>query len=334
MKIAVVGAGLSGLAFCWHYQKANPTHKLTLFDPKEIPLRTSSLANLLYPFAGMRAKLNWRGFEALKESEALLNEVSIFCKKPIYKKTALLKIPSNSKERDAFYLAAQKHSSLFWKEETPLNKPGLFFDPIIQVDGVQYLEALFNSCSSMNVKYQKEAFTKEHEKHFDLTIICKGYDAHDNFTKEISYLKGQALILKWPSHDFKLPHCLIFEGLHLIPSIDSKSLYVGNTFERSYESFDPCLKSAKNLLWQKLLSLYPKMNENLIIEVKAGVRLTAPNRLPKIGKIHEKKWIFTALGSKGLLYHSYLAKILTKAIENNSLKNIPQNVLFDSESTK
>lgn len=335
MKIAVVGAGLSGLAFSWHYKKLNPSHNVVLYDPLGPKEKTSSLANLLYPFVGMRSKLNWQGFEALLESESLLKEAAKFSDVSIYKKTPLLKIPKNEKEREAFYFAAQNYSKLSWLEKTPFKKPGLWMDSMIQVEGPLYLEALEKACVSLGIESKRELFTKEKEENYDRILIASGYHSNPFFKGELAYLKGQALILKWPPRDFKLPHCLIYKGLHLIPSIDSKSLYIGNTFEREFENFEPDLEKAKALLWSKLKSLFPSIDEGLIIGVKAGVRLTAPSRLPKIGKVNEKKWIFTALGSKGLLYHSYLGKRLARALSENSIESIPPKVLFNKvESLK
>ncbi|MFS8563307.1 MAG: hypothetical protein LVR00_02840 [Rhabdochlamydiaceae bacterium] len=47
--------------------------------------------------------------------------------------------------------------------------------------------------------------------------------------------------------------------------------------------------------------------------VKAGMRVTNPaHYFPIIEKIDERTWVVTALGSRGLLYHAYLAEQLTK----------------------
>ena len=58
MKIAVIGAGLSGLALAWHYKSLSKEIELTLFDPEVVDERTSALAHLLYPYVGIKSKLN------------------------------------------------------------------------------------------------------------------------------------------------------------------------------------------------------------------------------------------------------------------------------------
>lgn len=45
-----------------------------------------------------------------------------------------------------------------------------------------------------------------------------------------------------------------------------------------------------------------------------------------VGRLDHKTWCFTALGSRGLMYHAYLGAILAQAILKQSSKLIPQEV--------
>jgi glycine/D-amino acid oxidase-like deaminating enzyme len=326
MKIAVVGAGLSGLAFAWHYKKNNPKHSLTIFDPLIASERSSSLANLLYPYIGMRSKLNHDGQAALKESIQLLEIASKFSDYPLFREISLFKIPKDSKEKKAFIEASQTYDELQWLSKTRDQKAGLWIQKVFQVQGDVYLEALLKACAKLGVKYQKRLFQEEDENDFDQVIYATGHNASEETS--FTLLKGQGLIIKWPSDNFSLDYCLVEDGLHLIPSFDHLSIYVGSTFEREFDDLNPSMEIAKSLLWPKLKSILPQADEGWIKSIKAGGRLTAPNRLPKMGQINQKKWIFTALGSKGLLYHSYLGKILASAVFNQSIEEIPQEYLY------
>ena len=48
-----------------------------------------------------------------------------------------------------------------------------------------------------------------------------------------------------------------------------------------------------------------------VLGAKAGVRVTNPaHYFPIVEKLDERSWVVTALGSRGLLYHAYLAEQL------------------------
>ena len=73
MKIAIIGAGLSGLAVCWHMLQALPTATVCLYAPEGIDGSSSSIAaGLLHPYVGARSRLNWMGREGMEETRHLL----------------------------------------------------------------------------------------------------------------------------------------------------------------------------------------------------------------------------------------------------------------------
>ena len=228
-----------------------------------------------------------------------------------HQKTSLIKISEIFLNRHIIVLkkAANNYDNLSWREKTSFNMGGLWLDEIIQVDAQRYLEALEKAVSSLGVHIQKARFTQEMEKDFDQIIYCTGHHAKDLSKEPLSRMKGQGLILKRPD-SFEQNYCLIAHQLHMIPSIDKKTLYVGNTFEKEFECAKPNLEKAISLLWPKLIQFYPDFTQDLIIGVKAGVRLNASTRLPVISKVNEKVWHYGALGSKGLLYHSFYAEKL------------------------
>ena len=86
-KIAVVGAGFSGLATCYHLLKHRGI--VTLFDEKEIGGGASGIASgLLHSYPGETERLFWRGEEGMRETRHLLNLID----KEAYKEGGLLKI--------------------------------------------------------------------------------------------------------------------------------------------------------------------------------------------------------------------------------------------------
>ena len=66
---------------------------------------------------------------------------------------------------------------------------------------------------------------------------------------------------------------------------------------------------------QKAKKLIHEIDSPEIISAKSGVRVTTPDKLSLIKKITPKTWVFTGLGSRGLLYHALFAEKLTKLLK-------------------
>jgi glycine/D-amino acid oxidase-like deaminating enzyme len=60
--------------------------------------------------------------------------------------------------------------------------------------------------------------------------------------------------------------------------------------------------------------LMPALKSSVVIGCRAGVRASTPDHRPIVKQVDERIWIFTGLGSKGLLYHALFAEQLVKAI--------------------
>lgn len=308
MKIAVVGAGFAGLAQAITLKEKHPSFDVHLFDPKESSLRTSALGQLLYPFVGMHSKLNFRGVEGFKKTQEFLKKAEAFASSPLFQTKLLLKLAHSEKQLLSFKVASQTYPEIKLQENTPFHKPGILIESALQVDPLNYLKALENWAKSLNVVYSKSQFTEENEIDFDQIIYCTGAQSKELFTDEkFALLKGQALILKKPE-GFTLPYNLIDHHLHFIPSLDGKTIYVGNTFEREFKTQDPCKETATKLIWPKLTTLFPNFTKGQIIDVQAGLRINTPSRLPIIKRISEKKLLITGMGAKGLLYHVDVAE--------------------------
>ncbi len=325
MKIAVIGAGLAGLALSYNLLKEDPSIKLTIFDPIKADQRTSSLAHLLYPYVGMRSKLNWKGHEAFESSHALLQEIQKFTKFPLFRETKILKLASDIRQQKAYQQAAQDSPLLLWKEQTVYGSPALMID-ILQVNAPLYLTALQKACCQQGALFSPQTFNNHLHEYDQIVLACGAQTSSYLPQKDFSKLKGQILTLRWPSSSFELPYSLVGNKLHLTPSIDDSLLYVGNTYEREFHNPLPDKQKAISLLWPQLNTLFPDLSPSDVLSVHSGVRLNAPNRLPLLGKTSSKSWVFTALGSKGLLYHSYLAKQLAQAIIQNCESHIAHKV--------
>lgn len=326
MNIAVVGAGFAGLAFAWYYSLLNPSDTLTVFDPKPISKRASSLAFLLHPFIHPKSKLNWEGWNAFDEAEKLLIEASKFTDEPFYLKRPFLKLANDPALIAPYQKASEAHPEISWSETTDFAFPGIWIHRAYQLRSDLYLKALERGCSSTGVQFSSKVFDSPDQ--FDRVVLAKGNQVTENFDFSFSKIKGQVIKIRWPSKNFKLPHAVTAHKCHLVPSFDAKTLMIGSTYEREFTSEAPDQEEALKRLLPRLKGICPEFDQKDILEVSSGIRLNSPNRLPLLGRIDEKTWLFSALGSKGLLYHAYLGCKLADAFCNQSPKSLPEELLI------
>lgn len=110
-----------------------------------------------------------------------------------------------------------------------------------------------------------------------------------------------------------------------------RNLQLGSTWEwnsRNYSSNVPSEEASKALqeLLPKASAIYPAIKNWAFTRASAGLRamppLTPHGSLPLLGCLNDlvggnhtcKYWLFGGLGSRGLLYHGWLGKLLAQAV--------------------
>jgi glycine/D-amino acid oxidase-like deaminating enzyme len=93
--------------------------------------------------------------------------------------------------------------------------------------------------------------------------------------------------------------------------------YLGATYERETLSEVPDLITAKNILFPKIQSFFPEVGKLEVVNCRAALRAVPKGHyFPIVSKVKDKLWVIAAMGSRGLLYHAYLGKLLAIAIIN------------------
>jgi glycine/D-amino acid oxidase-like deaminating enzyme len=319
MKIAVVGSGFAGLALSWFYSKLGLSDTLTVFDPKPVEKRASSNAFLLHAFIHFKSVLNWKGREAFQAASELLEEVEPFSSEPFFIRRPFLKLANHPSQHASFIKAAELYGEVEWIEETPYGHPGLKVNEAYQLRSDLYLKALETGCRKRGVLFVDQKFEEKDEASFDQIIYASGDQTLDFFPDlPCEKIKGQTFTISKPPH-IDLPCAITAYKCHIIPSFDQKTLILGSTFERHFLDDSPNIKKALELLNPHLSFMFPNLKEEDILSVSSGVRLNAQNRLPLLGQIDSKRWVFSAFGSKGMLYHAILGKALTQMISKNQM---------------
>lgn len=324
MRIAILGAGLCGLATAAFLVAAKKTKDLeiVIFDPAPLGENASGLsAGLLHSYPGAHAKLVRDATEGQQATLELVNIAEQALGEKIAENTGLLRVAVSPRQRDDFSLCAKQYSDVRWMEAEEcqqlvpslLPNPGIFIETAFIIQTKKYLQGLWTYCSASGVKWEPTLITTlKTLLHFDLIIVATG--AAVKSLPELSHLaikpiKGQMLEIEWPSFLSPLKVPLNSEA-YLVMSSDKKRCFVGATFERSFVSSGSDIETAIAYLQPKMLALIPALLEAKILNCYAGLRAATPQHQPVIEEPLNHCWVFSGMGSKGLLYHALYARKL------------------------
>lgn len=316
MRIAIIGAGLAGLASCYFLQKKlSLSSSITVFDQNGIGGGASSIAaGLLHPFGGQKAKLGHDGLEGMAATEKLLQLVPTTATQ-----CGILRIPESLEQKELFQKSATENEGATWieKENTPTHRSGFWIPGGWVVSTKEYLQDIWYICEKNGAKLEKTKITSlKNLDSFDIIIVAAGAGIfHFPECKNLPLrgLKGQLLQFKWPTSLPPLTCALTGPG-YLAMDKGNRSCTFGATFEREFEHPYSDIEMAKKTLLPKATSLIPELANAEILDCQAGIRVTSKYRKPIVGKLSERVYYFTGLGSKGLLYHALYADKLIDQI--------------------
>ncbi|MEQ9266692.1 MAG: FAD-dependent oxidoreductase, partial [Balneolaceae bacterium] len=103
-------------------------------------------------------------------------------------------------------------------------------------------------------------------------------------------------------------------ALGYITSLSKKTFVVGSTYEHSFEHSGIDEKGLSYLV-QRFEKVLPALKGRYkVLSQWSGVRASTPNRKPIMGKLKDldNAFIFSGLGSKGLLYSGYLSFLMSQ----------------------
>ena len=309
MKIAVVGAGYAGLAVCWHLLQ-RPKTEVVLYDARGVGGGASGVSTgLLHPYIGKRGRPAHRFEEAMAETKALLEISERELGRPVALRTGIFRFAMTEEQRTEF----SQRSGYCDEEETKkrlpeaASLPGLWIPNGVTVFSQLYLQGLFQAAQKRGMRFlQEEIVHLNHD--YDRMILATGYEVM-KFPEckdlPLKARKGQALICRFSG---SLPCSIIGVG-HLSLMEDPAFCQLGSTYE---DAFDERLALG---LREKVAVFYPPARDLEVVEIVSGTRIAQRNEtLPLVRQLNERVWVFTGLGSRGLLYHSLFAKELVEKL--------------------
>lgn len=313
--VAIIGAGFSGLATAWFFLQSN--HRVTIFDSHPIGGGTSGIAaGLMHPFAGAHAKLNWNGKEGMEASSKLIAIAENALGESVADRCGMLRIAVTEDQKQDFAKCKMGNPEIEWitAEECSKMVPqilpceGIWIPSAVVVNSSKYLQGLWRACKNLGAVFvQKKIEDLEEFSSYDAIVIAMGA-ASDKYIP-LKSVKGQLIEFEWPQGIPPLPFP-VNSHAYMIMNPNGKSCYVGATYEREFNTSEVDIEAAKADLFPKLRLLMPELADSKILSCRAGIRASLPSHLPAIKQIHDRCWVLTGMGSKGLLYHGLFAQKL------------------------
>lgn len=312
-RLAIVGAGFAGMACCHHLQ---PHAEITLIDPAGIGGGASgAAAGLLHPSTGKRGTITPKTRAAFEEALSLVNLSEAQLQMPFTTRKGVLRLASNEEQEAYFRFVAQEASDAVWQPHPlpGLGKwGGLFMEKGIALDGKAYLEGLARTCAfTLETRVVKDLDMLR--KSFDGVVLTVGIHTKKLWNLPLHGVKGQMVRLAWPKGFPPLPFPIAGSPYALMAQ-DNTSVWIGATYEHDFLGEQPDPDQAKAWLLPKAAALFPHLHDAAVLEVRAGIRASTPNRQPISQRLDHKLWTLCGLGSKGLLLHAHLARQLCDLI--------------------
>ncbi|MES2344588.1 MAG: FAD-dependent oxidoreductase [Chlamydiota bacterium] len=307
MKIAVVGAGFCGVAACCELLGIKGV-SVDLFDAKGLGGGASGCAaGLLHPCPGEQGRRSWMADAGM---QATLDLVAVSEKAlgvSVADRSGILRIGAI----DKLY-----PDIVFQGKDTYLITSGVTIYPEL------YLEGLWKHCQEKGARLvltqidslsQLEGYDK-----IILTVGAGIFGFEECGHLKLGKTKGQALVCKLPEGVARFERSIVAKG-YIATGSAPDHFYVGSTYERDTVSFKPNLEAALADLQPKVDLIAPHLGPLNVLECRAGVRVSPIGHyIPLLEKINGRCYAITGMGSRGLLYHAYFAKLLKEQLLINA----------------
>lgn len=337
-NIAVIGTGFAGLSLAWQLAKFG--YNIDLFEDPERPAASLKASGLLHLFHGTQARLPPQAQEAMNVA---LEQLYEFDHSEYLEPITLLRPASNQMQASIFAKRARQHPLITEYKPLPWDESlsALWIYQAYWIDSLLYLQALRSTLKQKGARFfQKNIGQDELEHLYDQVVFACGYAS--------AKMTGLGINEDWTLTRGQLKHFVLEKEppyplngkTYLIPQkhsktnsdqkIENRKWIMGSTFERipfdtefDHQSFEI---EARTKLCEQTQRLWPAIsipsatqetNDPSQDSWHIGYRLAGPGHLPLIAQLTSKSYLFTGLGSKGLLYAAFLGKKLAAYMQTN-----------------
>lgn len=316
-NIAIRGAGIMGLSAAYTLKNALPDARITLSDPL-MKDWGSPADNASYMAGGMLAPYAEIEHMDLEWVKAGLSSIDIWGNIPLdtgFSKQGSLLIAHNEDrhilERFKTHLPVDVQTSVNAQDIEPALhtqfQNGIHIASEAHLDPHKTMTAMCSWLKDNNVTLTENTAPPQDA---NWTIDCRGMAADD---KNLRGVKGETLLVHNPEFELSRPVRLMHPRypLYIIPRGNGIFMIGATVIESADESVS--LRSSMELM-SALYALHPSFGEAEIIELKAGIRPSYDDNLPRL-HIDEKT---NTISCNGLFRHGYLlAPVMAECVANH-----------------
>jgi glycine/D-amino acid oxidase-like deaminating enzyme len=313
MRVAIVGAGLSGLSVAWNLVQKIPC-QITLFEKKGIGSGASGIATgLIHPYAGEQGRRSALATEGIQASCELIAVAAEKLGEKIVLQQGIIRFVQNEEQRQMFLSHCQTFGDV-----RPYSENSFWIKSGMTIDCPRYLEGLWQALLEKGATLVLNEVTGLNSlQDFDLIVVTAGAGA-TQFPElaflNLSLLKGQVLKCHVPEMVVLPEASAICKG-YIALTQESNTCFIGSTYQRGDLSEHPQPELTQAELFPKIAHFFPSVADLTVTECRAAFRVTRQGHyLPIATRIKENVWALTAMGSRGLLYHAYFAKEIVDKI--------------------
>lgn len=337
----ILGAGIAGLSLADALQERGQS--VCVVEKHQIGAGASGTpGGLVNPATGRRATKTWKAEECYKAISDNLEKVKPYSKEPFFTRNGVLRPAITEKMAakmwERFQETTWPEGWCQWLTDKEIKdrhpgisciKGGLWLPVGITVDVAKYLSGLtaFLKEEGIEVYTGNEPVLGQINTHWEIKlpectfqsqqlIYATGYATlSTEFWRDLPLnpIKGQVARFKVEDTNLSFKHSV--SSLGYIANLKSNGTFIqGSTYEHDFENVEPS-KFGEDYLRKRLRRTLPELeSHSKIIGQWAGVRVSTPNRKPVLGRHKEidNLYLFTGLGSKGLMYGKFLADHLTE----------------------
>jgi len=295
MSCVVIGSGLSGLAVSYFLQKSG--YKVTVISSSKHKGASQIFAGILYRYPGRWGKKSKFADEAFPMSRLLIDEVETKTHRKVVLSTGVIKKFSKRLKRFS---------------DVKMDGDDGLIDDAITIDMEQYLEGLKDLIGRENFVEKEVKDLSEIE---GLKVVCAGRGMKDLLPMEnLIYRKGQQYIGKKKVASSRYGTLV---GKGHVSFIGDDRICLGSTYEREFDDDHIDEEFAEAEIRSRIEPWYGSLDGIEEKEFVCGVRVgQSDSYLPFAGKVDDTTYVFTGLGSRGLLYHAYYGQILADLIRS------------------
>jgi glycine/D-amino acid oxidase-like deaminating enzyme len=293
MSCVVVGSGIAGLSAAHFLQKSGLN--VTVYSSKKKLAASNIFIGILYRYPGRWGKKSKFADEAFVDAKELIDLVERETGRKVIVSSGVIK---------KFAPRLKKFPDI------KMVDGDAYIDDALSIDMREYREGLKDIIGRDNFVEKEIHSLSEIE---GLKVIACGHGVKELVPRSgLMYRKGQQYKGKKKSPESEYGSIV---GRGHISFLEDDRICLGSTYETEFTDDGVDTDFAVREINKKIEPWHESLEDITEKEFVSGVRVGQDTTyLPLLEKIDDDTFIFTGLGSRGLLYHAYYGKILADQV--------------------